>query len=61
MEYGIRVQDDGGVLAASTDLVKIEKNIDTVYGRIGSVFTPAALQYGLDADDGAIRTHPRYG
>jgi len=55
MEYGMRVRDDGGVLAASTDLVKIEKNIDTVYGRIGSVFTPAALQYGLDADDGAIK------
>lgn len=53
MEYGLRTSDEGGVLSASVDLVRIENNIDTVYGRLGSVFTESALKYGLDADEGA--------
>ena len=53
MEYGLRTSDEGGVLSASVDLVRVENNIDTVYGRLGSVFTESALKYGLDADEGA--------
>lgn len=53
MEYAMRTEDPGGIFGASVDLVRIENNIDTVYGRLGSVFTENALKYGLDADEGA--------
>ena len=53
MEMGMRSADPGGVLGASVDVVKINGNIDTVYGRLGSVFTDGALQFGLEADEGA--------
>ena len=51
-ESGMRTLDDGGVLGASVDLVRIEKNIDSVYGRVGSVMTEGALKYGLEVDQG---------
>jgi len=54
VEMGMRTADDGGVLAASVDLVRIEGNIDTVYGRMGSVFTEGALQFAADSDEGAM-------
>ena len=54
VEMGMRTADDGGVLAASVDLVRIEGNIDTVYGRMGSVFTEGALQFAADNDEGAM-------
>ncbi len=54
VEMGMRTADDGGVLAASVDLVRIEGNIDTVYGRVGSVFTEGALQFAADNDEGAM-------
>lgn len=54
MEYGLRTSDEGGIMGASVDLVRIENNVDTVYGRLGSVFTESALKYGLDADQGSI-------
>jgi len=50
-ESGIRSVDAGGVLAASVDVVRIAKNDDTVYGRVGSIFTESALKFGLEADD----------
>ena len=53
MEMGMRSADPGGVLGASVDVVKINGNIDTVYGRLGSVFTEGALKFGLEADEGA--------
>ena len=54
VEMGMRTADDGGVLAASVDLVRIEGNIDTVYGRLGSVFTEGALQFAADNEEGAM-------
>ena len=53
MEMGMRSADPGGVLSASVDVVKINGNIDTVYGRLASVFTDGALKFGLEADEGA--------
>ena len=53
MEMGMRSADPGGVLGASVDVVKINGNIDTIYGRLGSVFTEGALKFGLEADEGA--------
>lgn len=51
-ESGIRTLDDGGILGASVDVVRINKNIDTVYGRVGSVVSEGALKYGLEVDQG---------
>ena len=55
-EAGARTLDPGGVIGASVDAVRVQKNIDTVYGRLGSVVTEAARKYGLDADNLTKRT-----
>lgn len=51
-ESAIRTVDEDGILGASVDAVRIEKNIGTVYGRVGSVMSEAALKYGLEVDEG---------
>ena len=48
-EQGIRSADDLGIVGASVDAVRIMNNIDSVYGRVGSVVTEGALKYGLEA------------
>ena len=48
-EMGIRSADDLGIIGASVDAARIFQNIDTVYGRVGSVFTDAALKFGLES------------
>ena len=50
-EQGIRSLDNLGVIGASVDVVRINKNYDSVYGRVGSVFSEAALKYGLETSD----------
>ena len=50
-ETGLRTGDPDGILGASVDLVKIQKNIDTVYGRVGSVVTPGAMEFIVEGDD----------
>ena len=41
---------------AAVDAVRIAKNIDTVYGRLGSIITEAAQKFGLRADQMPKRT-----
>ena len=53
LDYAFRTADPGGVYSMAVDTLRIEKNIDTVYGRIGSGFTPSALKFATDADEGA--------
>ena len=47
-EMGIRSADDMGIVGASIDQVRIAKNIDTVYGRLGSVMTEPAMKFALE-------------
>jgi hypothetical protein len=47
---GVRTVDDMGVVGASVDQVRIERNIGTVHGRLGNIVSEAALKYGLEAD-----------
>ncbi len=47
-EMGARSADDMGIVGASVDLVKINKNIDGSYGRLGSVMTEPALKFALE-------------
>ena len=51
-ESGIRTADAGGIVAAGVDAVRVSKNIDSVHGRLGSVFTESAIKNGLKANDG---------
>ena len=42
-ENGVRSTDEGGIVSAAVDQVKIVKNIDTRYGRIGNFISPRNL------------------
>lgn len=55
-EIGFRTADDGGIVSAQFDAVRIAKNIDSVQGRVGSVFTDSALRAGLNLDDAGLGT-----
>lgn len=55
-EVGFRTSDDGGIIGAQFDSVRIAKNIDSVQGRVGSVFTDSALKDGLNLDDAGLGT-----
>jgi hypothetical protein len=48
-ELGQRTVDDFGIVGASLDAVRITKNYDTVYGRLGSVASPPAIKYGVSS------------
>ena len=50
-EAGVRSIDNLGVIGASVDAVRTQKNLGSYYGRLGSVVTEGALKYGLDAGD----------
>src|SRR5210317_10792 len=44
-EIGQRTVDDFGIVGASLDAVRIAKNYDTVYGRLGNMISPPAIRY----------------
>ena len=48
--------NDGGVNKAAVDAAQIAYNVDSNYGRLGSIVTDASLQKGLEADSLAQRT-----
>ena len=50
-EGGIRSVDPGGVYGAAVDAAKIQNNIGTVHGRLGSIVSDPALKYGLAPDN----------
>ena len=47
-ESGIRSADDLGIIGASVDQVRIAKNYDSSYGRIGSVMTEPSMKFALE-------------
>ena len=47
-ESGIRSVDDLGIVGASVDLARINRNMDTVNGRVGSVMSEGALKFALE-------------
>ena len=51
-ESGVRSVDDLGVVGASVDYARIANNIDSSYGRVGSVVSESALKYGLEVSGG---------
>ena len=53
-EMGIRTADDGGIVQGSVSLLRITNNDGSINGRLGSFFSGAAMQYGLDNPQGAM-------
>ena len=49
-EMGIRSVDPEGIHGAAVDAARIQENIGTSYGRMGSIVTEPALKHGLEAD-----------
>ena len=55
-EVGFRTADPGGIVAAQYDLYRITKNIDSVDGDVGSIFTDSALKGTIKSKDGGHMT-----
>ena len=47
-EVGMRTADDMGIIGASVDQARIANNLDTTYGRLGSVMSEPALKFALE-------------
>ena len=47
-EQGSRSVDNLGIVGASVDVVRISENLDSVYGRVGSVISESAIKYAID-------------
>ena len=52
-ESGIRSVDDLGIVGASVDVVRINKNLNTAYGRVGSVMSEGALKFANESSENA--------
>ena len=55
-EQGVRTMDSDGIFGAAVDAARVKDNIDSTYGRLGSVITEAARKKGLEANSMAART-----
>ena len=54
-ESGLRSGDDLGVVDASVQLVRIEKNLDSSYGRLGSVMTDGTLKWATSGGENGFQ------
>ncbi len=52
-ESGIRSVDDLGIVGAATDAARIDMNLGTVYGRVGSVMSEAAIKFANESSKNA--------
>ena len=53
-ESGIRSTDKGRILGTSADVVKINDNIETVYGRLGNPASESAMKQSLELNDAGL-------
>jgi len=60
-EQGVRSSDPGGIVSAAVDQVRIVKNIDTRYGRIGSVLSPKNLKEVLNGKENPLQLFKKLG
>lgn len=51
VESGSRSVDPKGILGASVDAVRIDKNYDTVYGRLGSIMSDGLIKFANKGGD----------
>jgi len=52
-ETGVRSVDDLGIVGASIDAARIDGNLGTVYGRVGSVMSEGALKFANETSENA--------
>ena len=52
-EQGIRSVDDFGIVGASVDAARIENDLGTVYGRVGSTMSDAAIKFANESSEKA--------
>ena len=52
-ETGVRSVDDLGIVGASIDAARIDGNLGTVYGRVGSVMSEGALKFANESSENA--------
>ena len=52
-ETGVRSVDDLGIVGASIDAARIDKNLGTIYGRVGSVMSEGALKFANESSENA--------
>lgn len=52
-ETGIRSVDDLGIVGASIDAARIDGNLGTIYGRVGSVMSEGALKFANETSENA--------
>ena len=55
LETGVRTPDPDGIVGATVDAARIQGNLDTANGRLGSIITDAARKKGLETDTMAKR------
>ena len=60
-ETGVRTSDDGGIVSAGIDQARIVKQIDTRYGRIGSILSPKTLRDLLTGKENPVRLFKNLG
>lgn len=53
-ELAIRTADDGGVLGAAVNEMRIANNNGSVKGRLGSIYTESAINHGLYNPEGSL-------
>lgn len=54
-ESGARSADDLGIIDASVQLVRIQKNLDSSYGRLGSVMTDGMLKWSTSGGENGFQ------
>jgi len=52
-ETGVRSVDDLGIVGASIDAARIDGNLGTIYGRVGSVMSEGALKFANETSENA--------
>ncbi len=52
-ETGVRSVDDLGIIGASIDAARIDGNLGTIYGRVGSVMSEGALKFANETSENA--------
>ena len=60
-EQGVRASDEGGIVGAAVDQVKIVKQIDTRYGRIRSIFSPKDMRELLTGKQNPLKFMKKLG
>jgi hypothetical protein len=60
-ETGVRTSDEGGIVSAGIDQARIVKQVDTRYGRVGSILSPRNLREVLTGKENPVKLFKKLG